>query len=57
MPLPIYIDDLLSTHSFVWDRLGFKEGWNPEVAIKSKAVNRAQEGTKSAPSHQSFIGA
>lgn len=35
MPLPINIDDLLSGHVVEWDRLEFKEGWNPEAAIKS----------------------
>lgn len=35
MPLPVNIDDLLSGHVVEWDRLEFKEGWNPEAAIKS----------------------
>ena len=33
MPLPINIQDLLSGHVVEWDRLEFKEGWNPEETI------------------------
>ena len=33
MPLPINIKDLLSGHVVEWDRLEFKEGWNPEETI------------------------
>lgn len=33
MPLPININDLLSGHVVEWDRLEFKEGWNPEETI------------------------
>ena len=33
MPLPISIKDLLSGHVVEWDRLEFKEGWNPEETI------------------------
>jgi ATP-dependent DNA helicase RecG len=35
MPLPININDLLSGNVIEWDRLEFKEGWNPEEAIQA----------------------
>lgn len=35
MPLPVNIDELLTGHVVEWDRLEFKEGWNPEAAIHS----------------------
>ena len=35
MPLPVNIDELLTGHVVEWDRLEFKEGWNPEAAIQS----------------------
>ncbi len=33
MALPVNIDDLLSGQVVEWDRLEFKEGWNPEDAL------------------------
>lgn len=35
MPLPVNIDELLSGHVVEWDRLEFKEGWNPEAAVQT----------------------
>lgn len=35
MPLPINIDDLLRGHVVEWDRLEFKEGWNPLEAVQA----------------------
>lgn len=47
MPLPINIKDLLSGHVVEWDRLEFKEGWNPEETILTMNQVRHQVGTKS----------
>ena len=33
MPLPINIQELLNGRTVEWDRLEFKEGWNPEEAV------------------------
>jgi ATP-dependent DNA helicase RecG len=35
MALPVNIPDLLSGNVVEWDRLEFKEGWNPEEAIQA----------------------
>lgn len=35
MPLPINIDDLLNGKTIVWERIEFREGWNPERAIRT----------------------
>ena len=35
MPLPININDLLHGASVEWARLEFKEGWNPEVVLRT----------------------
>jgi len=33
MPLPININDLITGHTVEWDRIEFKEGWNPEAVL------------------------
>ena len=33
MPLPIHIPDLFTGTTVEWERLEFKEGWNPEAAL------------------------
>jgi ATP-dependent DNA helicase RecG len=33
MSLPINIKDLIHGHSVEWERLEFKQGWNPEEVI------------------------
>jgi ATP-dependent DNA helicase RecG len=33
MNLPININDLLTARTVEWERLEFKEGWNPEVVL------------------------
>jgi ATP-dependent DNA helicase RecG len=33
MHLPINVDDVISGHSVEWERLEFKEGWNPETIL------------------------
>ncbi|MFH1664848.1 MAG: Fic family protein [Candidatus Omnitrophota bacterium] len=35
MNLPINIDDLLTARTVEWERLEFKEGWNPEAVLHS----------------------
>ena len=35
MNLPINIDDLLNAKTVEWERLEFKEGWNPESVLRS----------------------
>ncbi|GHU90255.1 hypothetical protein FACS1894155_08360 [Bacteroidia bacterium] len=35
MALPINIQDLIHGHSVEWERLEFKQGWNPEEIIHS----------------------
>jgi ATP-dependent DNA helicase RecG len=35
MPLPINIQDLFTGRVVEWERLEFKEGWNPEVVVRS----------------------
>ncbi len=35
MPLPINIDDLLSSRTVESDRIEFKEGWNPDAIYRS----------------------
>ena len=35
MPLPINIHDLLTGQVVEWDRLEFKEGWNPLEAVQA----------------------
>ena len=35
MALPINIEDLVHGRTVEWERLEFKEGWNPEVVIRS----------------------
>ena len=35
MALPINIKDLVHGHTVEWERLEFKQGWNPEVVIRS----------------------
>jgi ATP-dependent DNA helicase RecG len=35
MPLPINIKQLLTGHVVEWDRLEFKEGWNPQETIQT----------------------
>ena len=31
--LPINIDDLINARTVEWERLEFKEGWNPEDVL------------------------
>lgn len=33
MALPININDLITGHTVEWDRIEFKEGWNPEAIL------------------------
>ena len=33
MPLPINIDDILHGQTVEWERLEFKQGWNPEAVL------------------------
>ena len=33
MPLPIKIDDVLHGQTVEWERLEFKQGWNPEAVV------------------------
>ena len=33
MPLPINITDLIHGSTVEWERIEFKEGWNPEVIL------------------------
>jgi hypothetical protein len=33
MPLPIKIDDVLHGQTVEWERLEFKQGWNPEAVL------------------------
>jgi ATP-dependent DNA helicase RecG len=33
MPLPINIDDILHGQTMEWERLEFKQGWNPEAVL------------------------
>lgn len=47
MPLPINIQDLLSGHVVEWDRLEFKEGWNPEETIHTMDQVGTKIGTMS----------
>ncbi len=35
MPLPINIDELLNGRTVEWERLEFREGWNPERTLKT----------------------
>ena len=35
MPLPINVDDLITGQSIEWERLEFKEGWNPISILHS----------------------
>ena len=35
MPLPLNINDLLTGQVVEWDRLEFKEGWNPLEAVQA----------------------
>ena len=35
MPLPINIHDLLVGKPVEWERLGFKQGWNPEAVLQT----------------------
>lgn len=35
MPLPINIQDLFTGRVVEWERLEFKEGWNPEAVVRS----------------------
>lgn len=35
MPLPINIDELLNGKTVEWERIEFREGWNPERTIKT----------------------
>lgn len=35
MALPVNIDELVHGHTIEWERLEFKEGWNPEDVIHS----------------------
>lgn len=35
MSLPVNIDDVLSGHSVEWERLEFKQGWNPEPILQT----------------------
>ncbi|MBN2660421.1 MAG: putative DNA binding domain-containing protein, partial [Tannerellaceae bacterium] len=35
MALPVNIEDLVHGNTVEWERLEFKEGWNPEVVIRS----------------------
>ena len=37
MPLPSNVQDLFTGRVVEWERLEFKEGWNPEVIIRSAA--------------------
>jgi len=45
MVLPININDLLHGKPVEWERLEFKEGWNPEAVLHTDAA--ADAGTKS----------
>jgi ATP-dependent DNA helicase RecG len=33
MPLPVNIDDILHGQTVEWERLEFKQGWNPEAVL------------------------
>ncbi len=33
MALPVNIDNLIKGSTIEWERIEFKEGWNPEVTI------------------------
>lgn len=35
MPLPVNIDELLNGRTVEWERIEFKEGWNPERSIRT----------------------
>tara|TARA_B100001109_G_C18861165_1_gene474049 strand:+ start:1473 stop:3080 length:1608 start_codon:yes stop_codon:yes gene_type:complete len=35
MALPVNIEDLVHGNTIEWERIEFKEGWNPEVVIRS----------------------
>lgn len=35
MALPVNIEELIHGHTIEWERLEFKQGWNPEVVIRS----------------------
>ncbi|GAB6283105.1 MAG: hypothetical protein STSR0008_18610 [Ignavibacterium sp.] len=35
MPLPINIDELLNGRTVEWERIEFREGWNPERTLKT----------------------
>src|SRR3954468_23887045 len=38
MGLPINIEDLVNGQSVEWDRIEFKEGWNPEAILHTIAA-------------------
>ena len=44
MPLPINIHELIHGSTVEWERIEFKEGWNPEIILhtifKKPAGNR-----------------
>jgi len=33
MPLPININELIHGSTVEWERIEFKEGWNPEIIL------------------------
>jgi ATP-dependent DNA helicase RecG len=35
MPLPINIEELINGRTVEWERIEFREGWNPERAIRT----------------------
>jgi len=35
MPLPINLDSLFSGHPVEWERVEFKEGWNPLAVVQA----------------------
>ena len=35
MPIPITIENLLNNNIVEWDRIEFKEGWNPDTTLKT----------------------
>lgn len=38
MALPINIESLVNGNTIEWERLEFKQGWNPEVVVRSKCA-------------------
>lgn len=42
MNLPMNIEDLLTARTVEWERIEFKEGWNPEDVLHSMCALRLQ---------------